>query len=136
MENALLQNGFLHLALGILVGMPYMRLIARKDKEKQEAWRIAHLSGLITGALMIGLSLTIDKIKVSENVIGIFVYLFISSNWIFILGLFISGFTGERGLTRKPKKKIGLVIFSLYCLASMLSLVSALMLVCFSFYVL
>lgn len=133
MDKLLIQNGLLHLAIGILVGMPYMRAISKDFEKNQESWRIAHLSGLITGALMMALASVLKEISVSETTKEVFGYLFISSNWIFMLGLFISAISGERGLTRRPKKKIGLVIFTLYCLASVLSLLSAFMMIWFVF---
>jgi hypothetical protein len=45
----------------------------------------------------------------------------IVSNWLFTIGMIISGFSGERGLSPRTKSKVGKTIFVMYSIAALLS---------------
>lgn len=104
--------------VGILVGLPFTRSI---KKHNEEQWRIAHLSGILAGTFIIALGLIYDKFTTPTQFNWWTCLLMISSNWLFLLGTLIAGFSGKRGLNPKSTSIAGRSIFILYCIAALLS---------------
>lgn len=125
MDLLLIKHGLLMAVIGILAGLPFTRAISKK-KENQEQWRIVHLAGILGGVFLIALGLIYHLLPLNKDISWIIGFLIIVSNWLFTIGMIISGLSGERGLSPKSKKPAGRVIFILYCIASLLSTIGTL----------
>ena len=123
MDIILIKHGFLQLAIGILVGMPYLKAIS-KVKENKEQWRIAHLAGSLGGIMLIALGCSHTYYHFESMGCELMGYGFVISNWAFTIGLVLSGISGKRGLSPRTKSPIGLTIFGLYCFAALVSSLS------------
>lgn len=120
MDLLLIKHGIFHLVIGILAGMPYLKAIS-KVKENKEQWRILHLAAILSGVMLIALGSVYDKLPFIPLVTETMVYGFIISNWTFNIGMILSGYTGERGLSPRTKSPAGLTIFGLYCFSAFVS---------------
>lgn len=120
MDLLLIKHGIFHLVIGILAGMPYLKAIS-KVKENKEQWRILHLAAILSGIMLIALAGVFDKLPFIPFVTETMVYGFIISNWTFNIGMMLSGYSGERGLSPRTKSPIGLSIFGLYCFSAFVS---------------
>jgi len=123
MEIFLIKSGLLMAVIGILVGLPFIRSI---KKNNEEQWRIAHLSGIVAGTFTMVLGLVYSKFCSPSSLNWWSCLLINVSNWLFLIGTLISGFSGKRGLSTKDKSISGRTIFVLYSIAALLSTLVAL----------
>ncbi len=125
MELLLIKHGLLMAVIGTLAGLPFMRAISKK-RENQEQWRIVHLAGILAGVFQIALGLIYNRLPLSPDLNWWICLLIITSNWLFTIGMILSGLSGKRGLSPKPKDLASRTIFIMYCLAALFSTIGTL----------
>ena len=121
MSILLIKNGLWLAALGIIAGFPYLKAI-KKVRDNKEQWRITHLASILAGGLLISIGLAYPKFPLDPFISYWMGFSMIISNWLFAIGMLLSGYSGERGLTWKTDNIIGKLIFVLYSIAAFSSL--------------
>lgn len=108
--------------IGTLLGFPFLKAIKKKTNNEEQL-RIAHLAGILGGVFMIAFGAVWNKLEVGPTEELIAGYGTIVSNWLFLMGMIVSGYSGERGLSSKTKSFAGKTVFVTYILAALFSTV-------------
>ncbi len=122
MDKLLIFNGLLFIALGILSGIPYFKSIQLvRNNERQ--WRIVHLAAILAGTLLLAFVPVLGYFKSHIMLVQLTVWSMVVSNWLFVVGMVVSGLTGKRGLDKHAQGS-GKKIYLTYQLATAASLLN------------
>ncbi|MTI33118.1 hypothetical protein [Xanthovirga aplysinae] len=120
MNKYLILHGLLMILIGNLGGIGYSKAI-RKIIKNEGSWRVFHTASFTGGVLLIAFSSFFDKLTSSYSYSTLLLCGIILSNYLFIIGMFLAAIFGKRGIDKKDKGVINILIYCIYFFASLLS---------------
>ncbi len=98
----LILHGAVIILVGFLCGAPLGRATARGKEEAARAWRVAHSSLVSGGVLLLAIAGVIAHLQLSAFALGLLVWSFVASTYVFAVVLPLAAHYGHRGLTSAP----------------------------------
>ncbi len=110
----LVLNGAVIFFVGMVVGIPYGVLRARRSKlEAQENWRVSHVQNLQNGMLLLIAGACAPHIDLSESAMQAMVYLLVAAAYCDMSAWIIRPITGQPGLL-PAAPAANLAVFALF----------------------
>jgi uncharacterized membrane protein (DUF485 family) len=117
-------HGLIILLLGLLGGIPFASAIKRKENEV--AWRVVHAGSSMGGVMLIAIGGLISRLNVLVSFNLFLSWGIIIATYLFVIGMILAAIYNERGLERGKSGFKAKLIYSLYSVGAILSVISIL----------
>src|SRR5262245_21770743 len=98
----LIFHGAVILLVGFLCGAPLGSAANLGTEEAVRAWRVAHSSLILGGVLLLVLASVVAHLQLGPFALGLLVWTFVGSSYVFAVVLPLAAHYGHRGLTSAP----------------------------------